>query len=87
MSSLQSLCLLNKTDIKVFLNYSQYLLTNGKKLQQYAKKPLRQMQVAQATKRLYSWVLMEISVVRLALTSCRKLDGEKNTKKETCKHE
>lgn len=62
-------------------------LTNGKHLQQYAKKPLRQMQVAQATKRLYSWALMEISVVRLALASCRKLDRGKNTKKETCKRE
>jgi len=45
-------------------------LTNGKNLQQYAKKPLRQMQVAQATRRLYSWTLMEISVARRALASC-----------------
>lgn len=61
-------------------------LTNGKNLQQYAKKPLRQMQVAQATRRLYSWALMKISVARLALASCWKLDrrGE-NTKTETWK--
>lgn len=32
------------------------------------------MQVAQATRRFYSWPLMEISVARVALASCRKLD-------------